>query len=109
MSQTIAEQVIVLKERTASRAPAEIVAVFDAEQAGLDAAGIPPGIPVPGTTMPDGELLDVAGVATTLAAIRDGAPAVVVFIGEPGARIAASLYEPMRPSLYPSSPSEGSS
>jgi len=69
----------VLKERTASRAPAEIVAVFDAEQAGLDAAGIPPGIPVPGTRMPDGELLDAAGVATTLVAIRDGAPAVVVF------------------------------
>jgi peroxiredoxin len=79
MSQTIAEQVIALKERMAGKAPAEIVAAFDEEQAGLDAAGIPPGIAVPRTAMPDGNLLDVAGMATSLAAIRGGAAAVVVF------------------------------
>jgi peroxiredoxin len=79
MSQTIAEQVIVLRQRTAAKAPAEIIAAFDSEQAELDAGGLPPGIPMPGTAMPDGELLDIAGATTNLAAIRNGAPAVVVF------------------------------
>jgi len=79
MSQTIAEQVIVLKERMAGRSPAEIAGVFDAEQAGLDAAGVPLGIAAVGTAMPDGDLFDVNGEATDLAAIRDGSAAVVVF------------------------------
>jgi peroxiredoxin len=79
MPQTIAEQVVRLKGAMASKAPAEIVAAFHTEQAGLDAAGIPPGIAVPGTPMPDGDLLDGAGLATSIAAIRAGAAAVVVF------------------------------
>jgi peroxiredoxin len=79
MSQTIAEQVVSLKERMAGKSPAEIAAVFDDEQAGLDAVGIPPGVAVPGIPMPDGDLLNITGTATDLAAIRDGAAAVVVF------------------------------
>jgi peroxiredoxin len=79
MSQTISEQVIVLKEQMAGAAPAEITTAFDDEQAGLDAAGIPPDIAVAGTAMPDGDLLDLDGMVTNLATIRAGAAAVVVF------------------------------
>jgi peroxiredoxin len=79
MSQTISEQVIVLKEQMASAAPAEITNAFDDEQAGLDAAGIPPDIAVAGTAMPDGDLLDLDGMVSNLATIRAGAAAVVVF------------------------------
>lgn len=79
MSQTISEQVIALKEQMASAAPAEITTAFDDEQSGLDAAGIPPDIAVAGTAMPDGDLLDLDGMVTNLAAIRAGAAAVVVF------------------------------
>jgi peroxiredoxin len=53
--------------------------VFTAEQVDLDAAGVPAGVSAPGAVMPDGELLDVHGGATSLAQVRAGRPAVVVF------------------------------
>jgi peroxiredoxin len=53
--------------------------VFTAEQVDLDAAGVPAGVSGPGAVMPDGELLDVHGGATSLAQVRAGRPAVVVF------------------------------
>ncbi|MEV4422867.1 peroxiredoxin-like family protein [Patulibacter sp. NPDC049589] len=59
--------------------PAHIAARFGAEQDALDAAGVPASVLDAGDRMPDGDLLDVQGRATTLAATRDGAPAVVVF------------------------------
>jgi peroxiredoxin len=52
---------------------------FVAEQADLDEAGVPAGMSAPGALMPDGELLDVRGSATSLAQVRAGRPAVVVF------------------------------
>jgi len=58
---------------------ADIISAFSAEQAELDAAGVPGGVAAPGSPMPDGELLDVHGAPTTLAQIRAGRPAVVVF------------------------------
>ena len=58
---------------------ADIMAAFAAEQADLDAGGVPGGVAAPGSSMPDGELLDVQGVPTTLAQVRAGRPAVVVF------------------------------
>lgn len=58
--------------------PAHVAARFGAEQDGLDTAGVPDGVLRAGDAMPDGELLDVGGRPTTLAATRDGAPAVVV-------------------------------
>ncbi|HEX3872736.1 MAG TPA: peroxiredoxin-like family protein [Solirubrobacteraceae bacterium] len=76
--QTIAEQVDGLKAGLEARAPAAILAVFHDEQAGLAAAGVPPGVLEPGAAMPDGELVDVHGGPTTLAAARAGRPAVVV-------------------------------
>lgn len=59
--------------------PTETLAVFHAEQRELAAAGPPAGVARPGTPLPDGELLDVRGAATSLTAIRAGRPAVVVF------------------------------
>jgi hypothetical protein len=59
--------------------PPEIMAAFAAEQAELDAAGVPGGVAAPATPMPDGALLDVHGSPTTLAQLRAGRPAVVVF------------------------------
>jgi peroxiredoxin len=76
---TIADQVVVLQQQSAKRLPAEIRAVFGAHLAQLDAAGLPAGIPIPGTVMPDGDLLDAHGQPTSLEAARGGRPAVVVF------------------------------
>jgi peroxiredoxin len=67
-----------MQDGMAGHLPPEVAAVFGAEQAGLDAAGLPSGVAAPGDAMPDGELLDADGAATTLAASRDGRPAVVV-------------------------------
>ncbi|HEX6493615.1 MAG TPA: peroxiredoxin-like family protein [Candidatus Dormibacteraeota bacterium] len=76
---TIAEQVAGLEASLAPQLPAEALQAFAAEQAGLAAAGLPSGIAEVGTPMPDGDLLDVRGEHTTLAAARAGRPAVVVF------------------------------
>jgi peroxiredoxin len=76
---TLAEQVATLEAGLAAQAPAEVLAPFAAEQAALEAAGLPEGIPAPGTPMPDGKLVDVHGRATTLEQARGGQPAVVVF------------------------------
>ena len=45
---TIADQVVVLQQQSAARLPAEVRAVFGAQVARLDAAGLPAGIPGPG-------------------------------------------------------------
>jgi peroxiredoxin len=63
----------------AAALPTEIMGAFTTEQVDLDAAGVPAGVSAPGAVMPDGELLDVHGGATSLALVRAGRPAVVVF------------------------------
>lgn len=75
----IADEVVVLTAGMAMQVPAEALQTFVAEQADLDAAGVPSGIAQAGTPMPDGELLDVRGEATSLEQARAGRPAVVVF------------------------------
>jgi peroxiredoxin len=75
---TIADQTAELGRQAAERLPAEVTASFGAELARLVGDGVPSGAATPGTPMPDGELLDVHGAPTTLAAARDGRPAVVV-------------------------------
>jgi len=50
-----------------------------AEQRALAAAGEPAGVAQPGTRLPDGEPLDVAGQPATLAETLGGKPAVIVF------------------------------
>jgi peroxiredoxin len=76
---TIADQSAELSRQAAGRLPAEVSAAFTAELARLRADGVPAGVAAPGAPMPDGELLDVHGKPTTLAAVRDGRAAVVVF------------------------------
>ena len=78
-SPTITARLAERHEAVAAALPADAGAAFDAEQRDLRAAGIPAGIAEPGTQMPDADLLDVHGDATSLTAARDGRPAVVVF------------------------------
>jgi len=69
---------------------------FAREQAELAAGGVPAGVAQAGTVLPDAELLDVDGAATTLyAAVGDG-PAVLVFYRGawcPYCNIALSAYQ----------------
>ena len=76
---TIAAQVETLHAGVATRMPAEALAAFGAEQAGLAAAGLPSGVATAGGPVPDADLLDAHGQPTTLAAARAGRAAVVVF------------------------------
>ena len=76
---TIAEQVDGYHQATAGQLPTEIAEAFAAEQRDLAAAGNPSGVAQPGTALPDGNLLDVAGQPATLAGTLAGKPAVIVF------------------------------
>ena len=76
---TIAEQVADFHRTSAGQLPAEVAEAFAAEQRDLAAAGEPAGVAQPGTRLPDGKLLDVAGQPTTLTEARSGKPAVIVF------------------------------
>jgi peroxiredoxin len=76
---SIEEQTQAFVTGPAAAMPAEVIAAFVAEQADLNAAGVPTGVRAPGAVMPDADLLDVHGAATSLAQVRAGRPAVVVF------------------------------
>ncbi|MFJ9542547.1 peroxiredoxin-like family protein [Streptomyces sp. NPDC101225] len=79
MTMPIADQAAALTKGMAGQVPAEALEAFQAEQAELDAAGVPAGIAEVGTPMPDASLLDVQGNITTLKQVREDRPAVVVF------------------------------
>jgi peroxiredoxin len=76
---TIAAQAADIGRGAAAALPVDVVTAFGAEQARLDAAGIPAGVVSVGTVMPDAELLDASGKATTLHAALGGRMTVVVF------------------------------
>ena len=76
---TIAEDVEVLHQELARQIPDQVLSPLFAEQKTLDAVGVPEAVAKAGSAMPDGDLLDAHGQATTLAAARTGKPAVVVF------------------------------
>ncbi|MGA9358854.1 MAG: peroxiredoxin-like family protein [Mycobacterium sp.] len=76
---TISEQARALATASVDRLPADVVAAFTADQSALDARGVPQNVVAPGFVMPDGDLLDVDGAPTSLARLRGGRPAVVVF------------------------------
>ena len=78
-SPSIGEQVQTYMTGPAAALPPEVMGAFAAEQVDLDAAGVPAAVSAPGAVMPDGELLDVHGATTSLALVRGGRPAVVVF------------------------------
>ncbi len=76
---TIADQSAEVGREAGQRLPAEVAAAFAGELARLVAQGVPADVAAPGTPMPDGDLLDVHGAATTLTEARAGRAAVVVF------------------------------
>ena len=76
---TIAEQVRAMHSERAAQPANEAMEAFAHEQAERRAAGIPGGVLAAGSLLPDAELLDVQGRATTLHAATGGRPAVVVF------------------------------
>jgi peroxiredoxin len=79
VTMTIAAQVADHHRTTAGQLPADVADAFAAEQ--RDLAGADPAVPkaAPGDPMPDGNLLDVAGCPTTLAAALGSRPGVIVF------------------------------
>src|ERR671935_1571978 len=76
---TIADEVEALHQGLAGQIPDQVLSPLLAEQKMLDAAGVPEVAAKAGSAMPDGDLLDAHGQATTLTAARVGKPAVVVF------------------------------
>jgi peroxiredoxin len=76
---SIADQVGAFNTAVADQIPAEALTTFTAEQARLDAAGVPAGVAAPGAVLPDVELLDVHEAPTSLFAVIGGRPAVIVF------------------------------
>lgn len=76
---TIAEQVNEVKAAAASRLPAEVVAVFESDQAALTAGGVPAGTVSVGDTLAPFALSDATGQARTLEELTAGGPAVIVF------------------------------
>lgn len=76
---TIADRVAALEAQAAGHLPADALSAFDAERNRLVHNGIPATVAQPGAALPDGDLLDAFGHPTTLAQIRAGRPAVIVF------------------------------
>jgi peroxiredoxin len=76
---TITEQVADYHQASAGQLPAEVAEAFAAEQRAQAATGRPTGVAQPGSPLPDGDLLEVTGEPTTLAAALAGKPAVLVF------------------------------
>jgi peroxiredoxin len=75
---TIADRVAKMDAGRAGQIADDVLGVFGAEQAGLDARGIPTGIAEPGDALGDFDLLDVHGAPTTLSAALGRRTAVVV-------------------------------
>jgi peroxiredoxin len=76
---TIAEQVADHHRASAGQLPADVADAFAAEQRELATAEEPAAKAAPGDPMPDGNLLDVSGQPTTLAAALSSRPGVIVF------------------------------
>jgi peroxiredoxin len=93
---TITERVAQLHAQMAAQPPSEIMGAFAREQAGLAAGGLPAGVAPVGTVVPDADLLDVDGAATTLSAAAGGGTAVLVFYRGawcPYCNVALSAYQ----------------
>jgi peroxiredoxin len=75
---TIAERVAEMHATMAAEPPSEVMGAFAREQAEL-AASVPAGVAPVGTVLPDADLLDVHGAATTLYAATSAGTSVLVF------------------------------
>jgi peroxiredoxin len=76
---TIAAQVADHHRASAGQLPAEVAAVFAAEQRDLAAVDAPAGAARPGDRLPGGDLLDITGHPATLSQATGSRPAVIVF------------------------------
>lgn len=76
---TIAEQANEVKAAAAGALPAEVVAVFESDQAALAAGGVPPGAVSVGDTLAPFALSDATGQIRTLEELTASGPAVIVF------------------------------
>jgi peroxiredoxin len=93
---TIAQQVTALAETMASQPANEVMGAFAREQNELAALGTPEGVLPTGTTLPDAELLDPHGSATTLYEALGGQTTVLVFYRGawcPYCNIALNVYQ----------------
>ncbi len=93
---TIAEQVSAMNAGMAAQPPNEVMGAFAREQAELAVQGIPDCVAAVGSALPDADLLDAHGAATTLDHVTGGRSAVVVFYrGEwcPYCNLALSTYQ----------------
>jgi peroxiredoxin len=75
----IADGAAALAKNLAEQLPAEVLTSFVTERQQLAEAGIPAGVSKAGEQLPDAELLDAHGKATTLYDALGDKPAVVVF------------------------------
>lgn len=62
----ITERVAEMRAAMAAQGPGPAGEAFARDRADLAAGGVPAGVASPGTVLPDAELLDVHGAATTL-------------------------------------------
>ena len=76
---TIAEQAKQVTAAAATHLPAEVVAVFESDQAVLAAGGVPAGAVSVGDTLASFALRDATGQTRTLEALTADGPAVIVF------------------------------
>ena len=91
----ITERVTEMRAMMAAGPPSEATGAFAREQAGL-AASVPAGIAPAGTILPNADLLDVHGAATTLYAAAGSGPSVLVFYRGawcPYCNVALSAYQ----------------
>jgi peroxiredoxin len=76
---TISEQVAEFNSGFTGQIGPELSAVFDGEQKDLIAAGVPSGVPVVGSVVPNETLVRTDGSSTTLAEVLEGRRGVLVF------------------------------
>lgn len=76
---SIADQVSDFEAIAAKQLPADVWATFSAMQAALNAAGVPARVAVPGTQLPDVQLIDAQGASTSLHTVTGDRPVVIVF------------------------------
>ena len=96
MTATIAEQVRKLAETMAAQPPNDVMGAFAREQADLVGSDTPEGVIGVGATLPDAELLDPHGAATTLyKALGDHESVLVFYRGAwcPYCNIALNTYQ----------------
>lgn len=92
----ITERVAEMRAAMAAQGSGPAGEAFARDRADLAAGGVPAGVVPPGTVLPDAELLDVHGAATTLEAVTGGGTSVLVlYWGSwcPYCNIALSAYQ----------------